>query len=73
MFEGVHYLEYTYTRCAFGRNVIAYLYKVRGVSTTPTVNYTFPQIYFLDRTLLIVGESSLSSMKPVIYPNADQC
>ena len=38
--EGVHYLEYACTRCAAGRNVIAYYYEVWGLSTTPTINYT---------------------------------
>ena len=32
-----------------------------GVSTTPTVIYTSPQIYFLDRTLTTVLSSSPSS------------
>ena len=45
-------MEYTCTRCAFDRNVIAYYYKVWGLSITPTVNYTAPQIYLLDRTLV---------------------
>ena len=41
----MHYLENSRTRWAFDKNVIAYYYKVWGVSTTPTVNYTSPKIY----------------------------